>query len=388
MASLHRHSSGRSPFWWVSFTGPDGRQIFRSTKQKQHTDALKVALKWEKAAKMAREGNLTEVQSRKVLNDILEEVGQPIMSLVKTAEFLQEWIASKTITKAKGTALRYQHTVDTFLQHLGPKAQNNIAGITPKDIETFRDYQIRQGKSPATANMEVKTLRVPFNLARRQGLILTNPAEAVELLPAETASRDVFTREQLGALLKVADVEWRGMILVGCTLGCRLGDAVRLTWVNIDLIKKTIRYFPQKTVRSSKKKPVEAIILPDLEKYLLELPVKSKAPDAPLFPSLSPKHVGGKHGLSLVFRRLMDKAGIESVPLRENLKGKGRQFYSLGFHALRKSFVSTLANMGVSSEIRKKLVGHASDEVHAVYTKLETETLRNALEGFPSLLSE
>jgi len=61
--------------------------------------------------------------------------------------------------------------------------------------------------------------------------------------------------------------------------------------------------------------------------------------------------------------------------------------YNLGFHALRKSFVSILANMGVSHEIRKKLVGHASDDVHAIYTKLEMETVRKALNDFPSLLT-
>lgn len=46
-----------------------------------------------------------------------------------------------------------------------------------------------------------------------------------------------------------------------------------------------------------------------------------------------------------------------------------------------------MANKGVDKEIRKKLAGHTTD-AHDRYTHLELETLRAALKGFPSVLSE
>jgi hypothetical protein len=46
--------------------------------------------------------------------------------------------------------------------------------------------------------------------------------------------------------------------------------------------------------------------------------------------------------------------------------------------------VSAAANAGVSEEIRREHVGHASD-VHRQYTHHETETMRAALEAVPRI---
>jgi hypothetical protein len=44
-----------------------------------------------------------------------------------------------------------------------------------------------------------------------------------------------------------------------------------------------------------------------------------------------------------------------------------------------------MANAGVSEEIRMKLAGHASKDVHAGYTHHELETLRAAVAQLPPL---
>jgi integrase len=346
---------------------------------------MTVALAWERAAKMGREKSLTEVQARKVLNDILENTGQERMNLVTAEVFLREWAASKELANSNGTAKRYKNTVQTFLDHLGSKAKSNLASITPREVETFRNLQLSEGKSAGTANMVVKTLRIPFNAARRQGIIMTNPAEAVQMMVGESGTKETFTQEQLGALLAHKDVEWRGLILLGATAGIRLGDASRMTWANVDFERKVIRFVPQKTARATgKRKPLEVIMLPDLENYLLALPVKSRKVDAPLFPKLSQRRLSGAGGLSLQFKRVMESVGIAAAPVEDKKAGKGRRFSPLSFHSLRHTYVSIMGNLGVARELRMKLAGHTSD-VHDRYSHIELETLRNALEQFPSL---
>ena len=167
-------------------------------------------------------------QARKVVNDIAQRSGMGAIEFATTQKFLTDWIASKEATKAKGTTVRYRYVVDKFIEFLGKRALTNLGNVRPSDISAFRDEQVKAGKSNGTANMVIKTLRIPFNLARRQGLIFSNPADAVDLLSADRQSRTTFSRAQITDLMEVADLEWKGMILLGVCHGLRLGDAVRL----------------------------------------------------------------------------------------------------------------------------------------------------------------
>ena len=173
-----------------------------------------------------------------------------------------------------------------------------------------------------------------------EGLILTNPAEAVDALPDNSIERGVFTLDQMRALLREADTEWRGVILLGYSAGLRLGDAARLRWSNVELVEPVplLRFHPQKTSRAGAKRcPLQVPILPDLEKYLQELPVTSRDPEAPLFPKLARKKVEGRTGLSNTFTRLIDSAGIDN-PVLASGRPKGRAVRQLSFHFLASHF--------------------------------------------------
>jgi integrase len=58
----------------------------------------------------------------------------------------------------------------------------------------------------------------------------------------------------------------------------------------------------------------------------------------------------------------MEKAGITGRITAAS--GKGRAVASKSFHSLRHTFVSALANNGVASELRQRLVGHSDSGVH------------------------
>jgi integrase len=416
MASIHKDPRGKSPFWYCAYYLPDGGRAFKSTKQRDRARAMAFCLALERASKKAHNGSLTEIQVKESVSDLVEYtteeqttqrsvkegkllesqanklLGQILvlgtgegLTIRTLTEFCSAWIESKSTTKASGTTLRYRGVVQNFLKFVGNrKAKANIAAITPRDVQKFRDEEVRQGKTQSTANIGLKVLRSVFNTARRQGLITSNPAEAVETFAADKEARDVFTNEQIRTLLQTATGEWKTMILLGYYTGARLSDCAKMAWNNVDLPGMVLRYSPQKTSRGNmRKQQLEVPIMSELEAQLMSLPTTDD-PDSKLSPILAKKATGGNHGLSSDFHRIIEKAGIP-IEVGEKKSGMGRQFKRLGFHSLRHGFVSELANADVAAEIRQKISGHNSEEIHARYTHLEIETKRRAMEKMRSI---
>jgi integrase len=198
------------------------------------------------------------------------------------------------------------------------------------------------------------------------------------MLTEAESIRAVFTPEDLERLLTSAQGDWRGVILTAWFTGASLRDITNLRWRQVDLDKGTLAY--------SRRKTGTAVVMPlhdDLAAYLTELPATDD-PEAFIFPSLAGKATAGKSGLSMAFKAIMAKAGIEGET--EEAKGEaGRTRNALSFHCLRHSFNSALANAGVSVEIRQALAGHASAEMNETYTHRELGPLQEAMRKLPGL---
>src|SRR6266513_646573 len=391
MASITKdaHQPPKSPFWIACFNGvgSDGRvrRFKRSTKTTDRKLAQKMADEWEALEKLAGERRLTESQCRKVIAQMYERtVGEPLH--FKTArEYLTEWVESKKNETELRAWLKYDQIVTDFLAHIGVKADRLLREITPADIRSYRDALKRKGLAAPTVNHAVKILRMPFKAAHDAGYIDINPNTKNTVRPVKDEARnfekDVFTREQLGDLLKAAPSEdWKGAILCGYYTGLRLRDGADLEWSAVDLDKRTIPVTKRKTLRTVTV-PIHPQFSPWLEKQTHGIG------KAPVFPTLAGKSGGGKSGLSMAFKRIMERAKIKGRLLRE-ANGAGRSQSSLSFHSLRHSFNSAMANAGVSSEVRQKLTGHASAQMNAQYTHHELEELRSAVSVIPPLATD
>jgi integrase len=334
----------------------------RSTKSTNAEEAEEIAMKWAQLAETARAGRLTEAQCRKVITEMYERTtGEPLY--FRTArEWLTEWLEGKRNETEVRSFLKYQQITNDFLAHIGTKADRLLRDISKADIRSWRDALKRKGLSAPTVNQAVRTLRMPFTEAHDLGHIEINPAKKVRPLKDKVSDveKDVFTAEQIIALIEAAPtVDWKGAILCCYYTGLRLRDIADLQWSAVDLDKRSI------TIRTRKTdKKVTIPIHPDFAAWLAsQTRGIGKAP----FPTLAGKSGRGKSGLSMAFKRIMERAKIKGRLLRE-ANGAGRSQSSLSFHSLRHSFNSAMANAGVSSELRQKLTGHASAKMNAQYT--------------------
>jgi integrase len=379
MASVHKDPRGKSPFYFASFYGADGRRKFRSTKVRTRTAALAVAVRWENAARKGRKGEITAAQARKVLAEIVEHSTGESLTHYTASSWFAEWLTVKAASASESTMTRYKQVIRDFKECLGPRAHAPLPSITPGDIAKFRDLLRDEGRAPSTVNVVIKKiLSVPLEDARRRGYIPTNPVQGVDVIKGRGAEahagREPFTGDEIDELLKAAEGDWRGAILCAVTTGLRLGDVAGLTWASIDEKAAILRVTTQKTGA-----PVAIPIHPDFAAWLKAQP--KAIGKAPVFASLHSRSTGGNRGLSRQFRAVMDTAGITSRVIKR--KGAGRTGHSKGFHALRHSFVSDLANAGVAPDLRQKLAGHADEKVHAGYTHHELDTLRSAIAKLP-----
>jgi integrase len=375
VASLHRDPRGRSPYWYCAYTLANGRRCFKSTKQRDRKKASDVCRQWEKAAEAAGRGDFTEVQARKVLNEILESVGEGPIRQKSVRDFFLNWLSGKQQAKKETTSRRYKKAIQEFLDSLGNRVDKPLGALIPADIEHFRDTRTEQGVSAATVKLDLKLVRSVLNTARRQAIILHNPAEAVDLPLVKSNERDVFTPDDLRALLEIASPDWKTAILLGYYVGPRLGDVVSLAWNNVDLADGVIFYTQGKTG-----KKVVVPIHPDLEEHLLR--IAGENPTGFLCPSLGSVNIGGRSGLSKQFAGLMAQAGIDQ---RQIQSSRNHKFSQLSFHSLRHSFSSALANLGISADVRMKLTGHKSVDVHGRYTHMQLEPLKKAIASLPRL---
>ena len=235
------------------------------------------------------------------------------------------------------------------------------------------------GLAPKTVLVDAKVLGTAFRLAKRLGLSQHDPVDkamALKPLKSKSSVRETFTAEQVSALLKVADNEWKTAIMFGYFTGARLEDCTKMQWDDVNFNQKVIDFVANKS-------GVRAVVpmTEQLETHL-EAIASTDDPNPYLCPSLSQKKSGGKTGLSQSFKRIMAKADIDP----QEVQGMGkRKFSKLSFHSLRHSFNSLLANNGVDQETRMKLVGQKSKAINKDYTHLDLPKLEDAMSKLPVL---
>jgi len=388
MGTLVKDARGRSKFWYYCYRDANGRRLKKSTKETDRRKARIIGEGFEDAEELAKHGNATEEQIRKVMSETLARVTGRRVYDPTVREWLDKWLANEKSAVSDATLTRYRQVVADFLDGLGPVANQRLEAVTSEHVLKHREELESEGRAPATVNFTVKrVLKRAFKVAIDDGVITRNPCATVRLIQdRDKAAKHVFLPEQVSKLIETAEGDWKGLIITAYYTGGRLTDLARLTWSNVDLSqnKKVIRFMQKKTKGKTPKSKVEMPIHEALEEYLLSGPI-SDTPNAPVFPQLYNKPGSGKSGLSMAFKRLMARAGIDEGKIRERNGAAGRSVSALSFHSLRHSFNSALANAGVSQELRQKLTGHASADMNTIYTHHDLEAIRTAVQTLPRL---
>jgi integrase len=410
MASIYKRPGSKT--WQAAFYITDSetglsKQVRQSTHKTNEREAKNAAADLERRAREKAGGG--DEKARRILG-VLQRAGQEAQKetlnaararvlmaeivRISTGEdlpaftistWLEEWKRRKSDVTEDATKKRYAASVKSFTKWLGERSEKPLESLTVADIRVFRETLKSEGRAARTCQHYVRDISSALRTAVREGLLVHNPASGLDPLDtSDSTGRLPFSTTEIAKLVKHAPSDdWRGLILCGVFAGLRLGDVSRLKWNSVDLAEGTLRLIPSKTKR--KKREICIPLHPELRSFLEEHPSADDA-NAPVFPSLAKRSVSGRRGLSMSFVEIMETAGVSRGKARVIEKeSAGRTTHERGFHSLRHTYVSALANADVGEDVRMKLAGHSDSEVHAIYSHHDVKTLAAAIEKMPGL---
>ncbi len=404
MASIWKDP--RSPYWTACFTayiGVSARQLQRTTATTDKKLARRIADELEEAARgkrtperikefLEKDQDLkADLKAKRAAHHAFDfalrhTTGSGLGS--KTARgFIEGWLERNKSEVSPATWAKYDQAGRLFLAFLEGKADQDMGTIRQDDIARFRDAQAKR-VARSTANVMLKIVRIMFTAAEADGAIIRSEARHVKKLKVrnEQSSRRAFTLPELKNILSQCNDEWRSLVLFGFYTGQRLGDLAALTWQNLHLNQKELRFVTGKTGRQIVI-PLAAPLLQNIE----QLPAGDD-PKQPVHPrafDLVMRH-GRAGALSNQFGDILAAAGLTAArthKVEDEAKRKGRAskraVSEISFHSLRHTNVSLLKNAGVSDAVAQDLVGHESAEVSRLYTHIDDKAKREAVNKLP-----
>jgi integrase len=373
MASVRKHR--KSKYWYACITLPDGRQKQFSTGLTDKAKAEVIAASAEIAARSHHDKphQLQAALSRLALEYVPPRDADP-------GPWLLAWAESRKAECEGSTYRTYRNTMISAAEWLAENNVKSFTTLTGKHVTALRDLWAKKN-SPGTANEKVKHLRIAFKDAMEapHKVLAENPAENVALLTTRETDRRGFRMTEWEILLPALHGEWKAMVFLGLnTGGQRINDLAILKQGAVDVAAKTVTFFAQKTGALVCLPLMDATVA-----VLLELPATDN-PDDFLFPTLAALAPSTR---SNQFIKIL--AGVGLAPKRVKWK-KGtphkvgaKRTNPLSFHSLRHTATSWLKAAGVSDAIARAIVGHESKAVSQLYTHIDMETMRTALQKMP-----
>jgi hypothetical protein len=115
MASLHRDPRLKSPFWYVSYRTPDGRQHFRSTKETERAKAEAFAAAIEESLGKGKVGAFTETAARSIIADLYREISGQKLQFKSIKAWFDVCLVGVGKRRGHTTHKRYQAVIDDFI---------------------------------------------------------------------------------------------------------------------------------------------------------------------------------------------------------------------------------------------------------------------------------
>ncbi|MCP4537304.1 MAG: tyrosine-type recombinase/integrase [Chloroflexi bacterium] len=264
--------------------------------------------------------------------------------------------------RAAKTVAEYERQ---FKVHLQPWARKKLSNITRRDVLKLHSA-LGQESGPYLANRVLALLSMLFTKAHSWGHFSgDNPAKGVERF--QERSRDRFLQpDEFPRFFKALNEEpnetVRDCLRMCLYTGARRTNVQMMRWEEVNLERQTWRIPDTKSG--------EALTVPLVPKAIEILQTrKEQADDSPwVFPGRThDKHIVE---VNSVWQGIIKRAGIPDLRM----------------HDLRRSLGSWMAAQGASLTVIGKGLGHKNTSTTAIYSRLNIDPVRTAMEAATSAM--
>lgn len=306
-------------------------------------------------------------------------------------EFLDEWLLE--VAKPRVRAWTFAAYEVHVRLHIKPAiGRLPLDKLTPQHVQFLLNEKLRQGLKPRTVRYMRGTLRTALNEAQKWGLVSRNAAALVDGPRVERYKVHPFSPDEARILLhSVKGNRLEALYSVALTMGLRQGEALGLTWEDVDLRLGYLRIAKQlqrihgspklvepKTERSRRTLALPPMIARHLQQHFVQQQ-REKVSAGPRW---------REHGL------------VFTTPIGTPLDGTAvtKQFHQVleraglpqrRFHDLRHSCATLLLVQGVSPRVVMDLLGHSQIGLTMnTYSHVIPDLSRDAANRIDQLLAE
>lgn len=327
-----------------------------------------------------------------------EQTGDPRLRFGKAAD---AWLSGPVAALRPSTRASYTWAVESYLR---PRfATQRLDRITADDMVTLAAELRAGGLSEGSARSVLDAYGRICKYARRR-LGYHGPNPVADLLPSErpkagpTTERVVWTHEQIEQTIAGAREPWRTLFVVVAVTGCRIGEALGLTWEDVDLadpegaalafrkqLSRDGAYVQTKTEGSARRVPIPAELAAILAAH--KLAARVSAADAPVFATRTGRSLGHRNvtrALRAAMTRAATPEGLPTFPSLHERDERGRPVKPErgtlpSIHGFRHAYASRALAEGESVDEVAFLLGHANANVtRAVYVHEVADARREA----------
>jgi integrase len=291
--------------------------------------------------------------------------GEPIITqadkpqeMITFKEFAKTWL--DVYVKNNNRLSEQQHKEGCLRLYLVPYfGKHHLDQIGNLDVENFKAKMMKTKLSEDSINHFLSTLSTCLKTAMEWDIIKSIPR--IKRLRVTPNKFDYLTEEEADQILAQAEGQIKEMIFFCLKTGVRFGELIALDWNDIDFQEKQI------TVRRSIVRGIMGSTKSNKIRYI------------PLISSVSDMLIKRAKSHGFVFTRHKTHFTQHYSCKKLYQACRGAKLRKIGWHKLRHTFASHLAQNGVAIQAIKELLGHSDITTTMRYAHLSPSALRSAM---------